>query len=148
MTTELTDTTGLRRCGRPLYFRPENAGLARDGAPRQHDLGNRHAGGDRLGAARPGHRRLHLHRGRHGSGWRHRRHRGTRGRHDGSMPEMVALFNGLGGAASLLLVGWAALSAGFAAIVHAGDDRAVDPDRRRDPHGLAGRLRQAFRDHR
>ena len=32
--------------------------------------------------------------------------------------------------------------------VHLGDYRAVHPDRRRDPHRLAGRLRQAFRDHR
>ena len=58
-----------------------------------------------------------------------------------SMPEMVALFNGLGGAASLL-VGWSALSAD-AAIFHAGDDRAVDPDRRRDPHRLADSMGQA-----
>ena len=58
-----------------------------------------------------------------------------------SMPEMVALFNGLGGAASLL-VGWSALSAD-AAIFTLVTIVSVDPDRRRDPHRLAHSMGQA-----
>ncbi len=58
-----------------------------------------------------------------------------------SMPEMVALFNGFGwrGVAPGGLVG-ALCRRGH---LYAGDDRAVDPDRRRDPHRLAHSMGQA-----
>ena len=60
-----------------------------------------------------------------------------------AMPEMVALFNGFGGMASLL-VGWAALAAGCGHL-HPGHHHPVHPDRRCDLYRQHDRLRQAQR---
>ncbi len=60
-----------------------------------------------------------------------------------AMPEMVALFNGFGGMASLL-VGWAALSPVFRDL-YPGDDYPVHPDRWRDVYRQHGCLWQAQR---
>ena len=62
-----------------------------------------------------------------------------------AMPEMVALFNGFGGLASLL-VGWVALAQSAAGQLFIADDLPVDIDRRGDLYRQPGRLGQTQRE--
>jgi hypothetical protein len=88
----------------PVRRRPQAARPHRHGARRQPALGRRDAARRAGHAARPGDRVVHGDRRGARGGHRARPVDGAR-REDDAMPQMVALLNGLGGAASLLVSG-------------------------------------------